>query len=151
MWTWLAAALVAAAPIHAQELAPSAPRGDAPPATGMVDSADRVRAALARPPSKLTLQERTPDFSVHIEKRRPMQEIFETPVWQLPPHGWQPPAVGFNLMSIVSYVAQGISDAKRGHDLRVARDEVQRSIAEYCAAQENRADIQICSTSPAIR
>jgi len=34
-------------------------------------SVDRVRAALEKPPSKLTLQDRTPDFSVHIEKRRP--------------------------------------------------------------------------------
>jgi hypothetical protein len=82
-----------------------------------------------------------------------MQDIFDTPPWQLPPIGWQPPAwgTGINLMSLVSYVAQGISDAKRGHDERLAREEVQRSIADYCAAQENRAQIQICSTSPAIR
>jgi hypothetical protein len=132
------AAIAASARLGAQDLA-------------AVESTDRVRAALDRPPSKLTLQERTPDFSVHIEKRRPMQDIFDTPPWQLPPHGWQPPAVGFNLLSIVSYVAQSVSDAKRGHDERVAREDVQRSIADYCAAQDNRAAIQICSTSPAIR
>lgn len=116
-----------------------------------IESTERVRAALDKPPSKLTLRERTPDFSVHIEKRRPMQDIFDTPLWQLPPHGWQPPAVGFNLLSIASYVAQSVSDAKRGHDERLAREEVQRSIADYCAAQENRAAIQICSTAPASR
>ncbi len=48
-------------------------------------SVDRVRAALEKPPSKLTLQDRTPDFSVHIEKRRPMQDIFDIPPWQLEP------------------------------------------------------------------
>jgi hypothetical protein len=115
-------------------------------------SADRVRAALEKPPSKLTLQERPPDFSVHIEKRRPMQDIFDVPPWQLEPHGWQPPAVGFDLLSVVRYVARGVSDAKRGHDERVAREDVQRAVAEYCAGQpDGGADIQICSRLPANR
>jgi hypothetical protein len=112
-----------------------------------VDSIDRVRAALDKAPSKLALQQRTPDFTVHIEKRRPMQDIFDKPAWQLPPIGWQPPAwgTGLNLMSLVSYVAQSISDAKRGHDERKAREEVQESIADWCAAQENHgAGVAIC-------
>jgi len=128
--------------------AQEAPRLDAearsaPAAQGAVD---RVRAALQKPPSKLTLIDRQPDFTVHIEKKRPMQDIFEIPPWQLPPIGWQPPAwgTGINLLSIVSYVARNISDAKRGHDERKAREEVQQSIAEWCAAQENRNYISIC-------
>jgi hypothetical protein len=115
-------------------------------------SVDRVRAALEKPPSKLTLQDRTPDFSVHIEKRRPMQDIFDVPPWQLEPHGWQPPGIGFDLMSVVRYVAKGVSDAKRSHDERVAREDVQRAIADYCAAQPDvGAHVQICSSLPASR
>ena len=128
------AACAAIAPIHAQE--PDA-----------ATSVDRVRAALEKPPSKLTLQERRPDFSVHIEKRRPMQDIFDIPPWQLPPIGWQPPAwgTGINLMSVVAYVAKGIRDAKYAHDERKAREEVQQTIADWCAAQENNgAGITIC-------
>jgi hypothetical protein len=104
-----------------------------------VEDVDRVRAALERPPSKLTLKDRTPDFSVHIEKRRPMQDIFDNPPWQLPPIGWQPPAwgTGLNLLSVASYVAKEIRDAKYAHDERKAREEVQQSIADWCAAQEN--------------
>jgi len=57
-----------------------------------LDSIEHVRASLEKAPSKLTLTERKPDFTVHIEKKRPMQDIFEIPPWQLPPIGWQPPA-----------------------------------------------------------
>jgi len=128
----------------------------------------RLRAALERPPSKLTLKERTPDFTVHIETRRPMADIFDVPPWATAPVGWQPPSLGFDLLSLVRYVAKSAADAKRGHDLRLAREEVQRSIADYCAglapesanvAAESPATAegwaaraaQICSTSPAIR
>jgi hypothetical protein len=114
-------------------------------------SVDHIRTALERP-SALMLTDRKPDFTVHIEKRRPMQDIFDVPPWQLEPLGWRPPAVGFDLLSVVRYVAKSVADAKYAHDLRVARDEVQRAIADYCAAQtDNRAATQICSTSSAIR
>jgi len=113
-------------------------------AEGSPESVDRVRAALQKPPSKLTLQDRTPDFSVHIEKRRPMQDIFDIPPWQLEPRGWQPPGVGFDLLSVVRYVAKAVSDAKRAHDERVAHDEVLSAIAEYCAGLPDRARVQIC-------
>jgi hypothetical protein len=113
---------------------------------------DHLRAALAKPPSRLTLQEVVPDFSVQIEKRRPMQDIFEVPPWQLPPHGWQPPVIGFDLMSAVRYVAKSMSDAKRGHGERLAREDVQRALADYCAGQpDSTAGIQMCSTLPAVR
>jgi hypothetical protein len=135
--------------------------------TAPAESIDRVRAALAKPPSRLTLQVRTPDFTVRIEKRRPMADIFDVPLWATDPVGWQPPAYGFDLLSLFRYVAKSAADAKRGHDVRLAREEVQRSIADYCAslpsddaplaADDPRpADwrakaAQICSTSPAIR
>jgi hypothetical protein len=133
-----------------------------------VESLNRLRAALAKPPSKLTLKERTPDFTVHIEKRRPMQDIFDVPPWATDPVGWQPPGLGFDLLSVVRYVAKSAADAKRGHDMRLAREDVQRAIGDYCAAlpadaaptpaaAAQTADdwrakaAQICSTSPAIR
>ena len=123
-----------------------------PPSKDPADrQVERVRAALQKPSSKLTLPEVKADFSVHIEERRPLQEIFDTPPWQLPPIGWRPPAVGFDLMSLLVKAAHGVAEVKRGHDVRVAKDEVQRAIAEYCLAQPNSAEIQICSSWPAIR
>ena len=133
-------------------LATAADQTTPPPSKDPVDQqAERVRAALQKPSSKLTLPEVKADFSVHIEERRPLQEIFDTPPWQLPPIGWRPPAVGFDLMSLLVKAAHGVAEVKRGHDLHMARDEVQRAIAEYCLAQPNSAEIQICSSWPAIR
>jgi hypothetical protein len=155
----MASALAAAPNASAQTAPPNAPAQTAPapgePIAQHIDSTaeiGRVRAALAKPPSKLTLQEVVPDFSVHIEKRRPMQDIFDIPPWQLPPHGWQPPAIGFDLMSLVRYVSKGVSDAKRGRDERLASEEVERALADYCAGQpDSTAGIQMCSTLPAVR
>src|SRR5258708_37941107 len=98
---------------------------------------ERVRVALEKPPSKLTLPEVKADFRVHIEERRPLQEIFDTPPWQLPPIGWRPPAVGFDLLSLFAKAASGVAEVKRAHDLHAAKDAVQRAIAEYCLAQPN--------------
>jgi hypothetical protein len=144
-------------------------------ATGESTAAlNRLRSALARPASRLTLAERTPDFTVHIEKRRPMADIFDVPAWATDPVGWQPPALGFDLLSVFRSVAKSVADAKRGHDVRLAREEVQQAIAGYCAAlpaadsptaandsrpaaadasrpSVSAAAAQICSTSPAIR
>jgi hypothetical protein len=117
-----------------------------------IGSAERVRAGLEKPAPRLTLADRKPDFSVHIEERHPLHEVFESPPWALPHVGWTPPAVGFDLLSVVRYVAKGVAAAKRGHDEHLARDEVQLAITDYCAAQpDGGAAIQLCSTSPAIR
>jgi hypothetical protein len=94
-------------------------------------SVDRVRAALERPPSKLVLTERKPDFKVEVVWHHRFYELFETPPWATPPVGWQPPAIGFNLLSVF----QSIANAKHASDERAAHDEVQRAIADYCAAQ----------------
>jgi hypothetical protein len=106
--------------------------------TSPVDGVDRVRARLQKPPSKLTLQQRTPDFTVHIEKRRPMQDIFAVPAWATDPIGWQPPRIGFDLLSV-------FRSLKRGHDARRARAEVNAAVAQYCNGLPNLgAGVQLC-------
>jgi hypothetical protein len=114
-------------------------------------SLDRMKAVLQRPPLLVTLPDSEPNFKIHIEALHPMHEIFDKPLWQLDPIGWQPPARGFNLLTLVQYVTNAASDAKRARDVRHAREEVQRTIVDYCAAQPNANAIQICSTSAAIR
>jgi hypothetical protein len=114
-------------------------------------SLDRMRSVLAHPPLRLALPESEANFKVHIEAIHPMHDIFATPPWATDPVGWQPPGIGFDLLSVFRYVAKSAADAKREHDVRLAREDVQRAIADYCAAQPNANTIQICSTSPAIR
>jgi hypothetical protein len=95
------------------------------------------------------LADRKPDFTVHIEAQHPFHEVFESPPWALPHVGWRPPAVGFDLLSIVRYVAKSVTDAKHGHDEHLARDEVQRAIADYCSTQPDAgAGLQICAIAP---
>lgn len=135
----LAAGLVAAAaaPAHAQLTE---------------KDVERIRTALEKPRALTITPERPPDFRIYIEEKNPLQDIFDVPPWATPKPGWQPPAVGFDLMSIVRYVAHEVAEAKHGHDLRLAREEVLREIAAYCAAQPNSgAGITICTNAPAIR
>jgi hypothetical protein len=123
---------------------------------------ERVRVALERPPSKLTVPEVHADFRVHIEVRRPLQDIFDKPSWQLPPIGWRPPAVAYtafggipmlnlDLMAIGGAIVHSVKDARHTRALREASEEVRQSIAEYCAIQPNPATITICSSSASAR
>jgi hypothetical protein len=137
LWLALAMTFGAAAP-RAQEPAPD-------------QSLERMRAVLQRTPLRLTSVEPEANFKIHIEAIHPMHDIFEKPPWQLDPIGWQPPGVGFNLMTLVQYGITAASNAKRARDERFAREEVRRAIAEYCAAQPNANTIQICSSSPTVR
>lgn len=111
----------------------------------------RMKAVLQRTPLRMTPVEPEANFKIHIEAIHPMHDIFEKPAWQLDPIGWQPPAIGFNLLALVQQGLHAAADAKRARDVRLAREEVQRAIADYCAVQPNANTIQICSTSPAIR
>jgi len=112
---------------------------------------ERIRAALDRPLLKLTFDEPTPTFRIRIDERRPLQDLFDVPAWLTEKPGWQPPA-GLSLASILGYVVHEIAAAKRGRDLRLAREEVLQEIAAYCAAQPNSgAGITICSSAPPLR
>ena len=122
------------------------PSVDTPPV-----SIARVRAALEKPPPILTPPDRTADFSVHIEERVPLQEIFETPPWATSgvAPGWGPAAGGPGIPLVSFDVLPLLLAAKRAYSERAAREEVKRAIADYCAAQPNAgAAIQICSTAP---
>jgi hypothetical protein len=135
----LAAMILAiAAGAAAQEPAP-APAPD--------PSLARMRSVLQKTPLRLTLVEPEATFRIEIHAIHPMHDIFEKVPWATDPVGWQPPGAGFDLLSIYRMAR----DAKRAYDVRVARDGVQRAIADYCAAQPNAATIQICSTSAGAR
>jgi hypothetical protein len=137
-WLALAIACGGGPALRAQEPAPD-------------QSLERMRAVLQKRPLKLTPVEPEANFKIHIEAIHPMHDIFEKPPWQLDPIGWQPPGVGFNLMTLIQYGVTAASNAKRARDQRFAREEVRRAIAEYCAAQPNANTIGICASSPTVR
>ena len=107
-------------------------------------SLDRMRSVLEKPPLRLTLPDSEANFKIRIEAIHPMHDIFDKVPWATEPVGWQPPGIGFDLLSVFRSVAKSAADAKRARDTRIAREEVQHAIADYCAAQPNANTIQIC-------
>jgi hypothetical protein len=138
------------APVFLCCVAATAAAQDPPASIGLDSpiSIDRVRAGLAKAPSRLVLREPQPEvvahFSIHIEERHLLADIFDKPLWATDPVGWQPPGYGFDLISAFRYVAKEVNAARRQRDERLSREEVQQSIREYCEAQPNRASISIC-------
>jgi hypothetical protein len=103
---------------------------------------NRIRERLQKPPG-LSLDLPRADFTVHIEQRRPLQDIFDRPPWVSPRSEFPPPpgsnrdahnatvaGVGFDWRD----AARGISRAVRTHQ---ARGEVERAVADYCIAHRD--------------
>ena len=117
------------------------------------NSLNRIRERLQRPPA-LSLEMPRADFTVHIEQRRPLQDIFDRPPWVSPPPEFPAPpgrnrdahdstVVG---MSVDPYaVAHSISRAIRA---REAGDEIRRAIAEYCSVHRDEPGAQAICGGP---
>jgi hypothetical protein len=131
-----------AAPAAAQDTQPGP---DAPPV-----SLDRIREQLSRPPPKLLQSlEIEPDFTVTVEEEQPrFVEMFSPEdfrggptvpggsfaldmqrVMGLRSYG------GLNLLAIGDSIVGAISRVRRRRAEEAARLEVQRAMAEFCAAQ----------------
>ena len=170
----LMAATLVAWPTQAQEVQPSAPPPAASPAkpkpktetlapAAPPQQADtlpvsiaRVREKLKEKPPAIAATRPKADFSIQIEARRPLQEMFYVPPWATSPLSQAricaPPAASYlpsNCGSPAGFsVDPGnlIGAVRRAFNGRVARDEVRRTIIEYCAAQPNGgAGIKICA------
>lgn len=122
------------------------------------DALARVREQLQKPASTLVLDVRQADYTVYIEGRRPLADVFETPPWVPVPDEFAAPKIGTGGVNDVALAHQStaaggsIDPGVVGHALsrairtRAARAEVKRSIAEYCSAHRDEpgAD-QICN------
>jgi hypothetical protein len=113
------------------------------------DSFERIREALQKPPSRLSLDLPKVDFSIYIEQRRPLQDIFERPPWvTVPPEFAAPGGVSRVAGGSIDpgIIAHSVSRAVR---TRQAREEVRRAIAEYCVAHRDEPGAAaICGEPP---
>ena len=126
-----------------------------------VVSIEHVRAALARPASKLTLEERTPDFRVNITEQERFARLVapildfkvgpgvpQTALFPSPFGSRSQPLFSVDLLSVAMAAAQGAMALQKVYAKRAAREEVRRTILAYCAAQPNGgAGILICDSS----
>jgi hypothetical protein len=113
------------------------------------ESLARIRDGLQKPPSPFTLQISNADFSVFIEGRRPLADVFELPPWVTVPDELAAPKIGTGGVNDVALAHQStlgggsIDPGVIGHAIsrsirtRAARAEVKRAIAEYCAAHRD--------------
>jgi hypothetical protein len=122
------------------------------------DTLARVREKLQQPASTLVLDVRQANYTVYIEGRRPLADVFETPPWVPVPDELAAPKIGTGGVNDVALAHQStaaggsIDPGVVGHAIsrairtRAARAEVKRSIAEYCSAHRDEpgAD-QICN------
>ena len=122
-------------------------------------SVERVRAALLKPPPRFIVERRQADFRVHIEERRPFEDLFDVPIWETPvlvrqapsllaPIEGVPHATPALIQVSVDPTRFAKSAAKSARD-RNTRTQVERAIVQYCAAQPDAgSSIPLCwSTS----
>jgi hypothetical protein len=122
-------------------------------------SAERVRAALLKPPPKLIVETREPNFRVHVQERRPFDDLFEVRLWETPavvpaPRSTLAPIEGVphSTPALVQYTVDPGNFAKSAAKTvreKSVRSQVDRAVAQYCAAQPDAgSSIPLCwSTS----
>lgn len=151
----LLASVLVAAPLAAQE--------PAPPPLDLPVSVERIREALSSPgPFLLDALDRQPNFRIEIQERRPtFAEIFGGADFKggpVPPGGLYayeqqrrmfpnstPPLFSIDAMPIIGGLVNAIGDWRRARSAAAARAEVERAMAEFCAAQsDGGADVVGC-------
>jgi hypothetical protein len=158
----LLALTLAVQPVTAQE----DQVGDQAGVLGLPVSLDRIREQLSRPPPRLLDSLKIePDFSVTIEEEQPrFVEMFSPEDFRggpAPPGGlyayeiarmipgFRPLIGGVNLLALADGIAGAVSSARRRRAEDAARLEVQRAMAEFCAAQPDRgAGVFGCAPAP---
>jgi hypothetical protein len=151
------ASVLVAAPLAAQAQTTPQPPLDLPV------SVERIREALSSPgPFLLDALDRQPNFRIEVEERRPtFAEIFGGADFKggpVPPGGLYayeqqrrmfpnstPPLFSLDAMPIVGGLVNAIGDWRRARSAAAARAEVERAMAEFCAAQpDGGADVVGC-------
>jgi hypothetical protein len=123
-------------------------------------SIERVRAALLKPAPRLVIENRQPDFRIHVQERRPFDDLFEIPIWETPLVVAQPksllapiegvphatPALIQTTMDPTRFARSAAKSARE----KSTRTQVERAIAQYCAAQPDAgSSISLCWSSTA--
>jgi len=118
-------------------------------------SVERVRAALQKPSPKLTFEHRQPDSSIHIQERRPLDDLFDIPLWDTPAITRQAPSMLAHIegtpgntppLFVTSVDPGGLARSAKKHlQDRSARSQTERAITKYCSAQPDAgSSIPLC-------
>ena len=121
-------------------------------------SLERIREGLAsEKPSILDALDREPTFRIEVQEKRPnFAEMFPPGSFDggpVPPGGLYayeqqrmlfpnstPALFSFGVLPAFRQLVNAISEARRARAAAAAREEVERAMAEFCAAQPNRGE-----------
>ena len=121
-------------------------------------SLERIREGLAsEKPSILDALDRQPNFRIEVEEKRPnFADMFPPGSFDggpVPPGGLYayeqqrmlfpnstPALFSFSVLPVFRQLVNAISEARRARAAAAAREEVERAMAEFCAAQPNRGE-----------
>jgi hypothetical protein len=129
--------------VPAQEAAAQAPAEDAAPGELPV-SLSRIREALRKPDPRLSKPRAKPDFSVEINEEQRFRDLVDLldfsaiPSLPVVRFGGSPtqPLFNVSLTSFGASVAKSVSKARRDRAERLAREEVERALFQFCSSHE---------------
>jgi hypothetical protein len=145
MWAGLGLVSVMAAQTASVPAQSQAPSGNLPV------SLSRIRGALNKPEGLRVRPAPLADFKVEIneaQRFRDLLDLLDFGSGPVAPGGWysaqqrqllgqqSQPLVNFDAGAIGQAVGSAISKARRARAERIARDEVQRALIEFCATHE---------------
>ena len=107
-------------------------------------SLSRIRDALKKPDPRLSKPREKPDFSVEINEEQRFQDLVDLldfsalPSLQAVRFGGSPtqPLFNVSLSGIGVSVAKSVARARRERAERLAREEVQRALIQFCSSHE---------------
>jgi hypothetical protein len=125
--------------------APSAQtQAEAAPPPQLPVSLSRIREALKKPEGKLAAPQRQADFKVEIAEEQRFQDLVDLldfsaiPVLPAVRFGGSQtqPLINVSLTGIGQSVVRGVAKARRERAERLAQEEVQRALNQFCATHE---------------
>jgi hypothetical protein len=140
----LATAVFGVVSLAAVQVAGVAAQGEGPSRPQLPVSLSRIREALKKPENPLTSPQAKADFKVEIAEQQRFQDLVDLLDFSASPvvpavlfGGSQTqPLVSVSLSGIGASVANSVAKARRARAERLAREEVERALSQFCASHE---------------
>jgi len=141
-FTWAAAVLSLVSFLAVEAPSAQTQAEAAPPQLPV--SLSRIREALKKPEGKLAAPQRQADFKVEIAEEQRFQDLVDlldfsaSPVLPAVRFGGSQtqPLINVSLTGIGQSVARSVARARRERAERLAQEEVQRALNQFCATHE---------------
>jgi hypothetical protein len=144
----LATAVFSLASLVAPQTPSVATPGDSAPRAELPVSLSRIREALKKPDPRLAVPPPKPDFKIEVNEEqrfRDLVDLLDFSPSPVVPAVWFGPAVGgsrtqplvsMSVSDLGTAVVRSVTKARRARAERLAQEEVQRALIQFCASHE---------------